>query len=74
MDIKTKFNIGDRAYFIHDARVESQLVLEIRINVSADFNVSGYPKYVSVSYRFLSADNIPEDKCFASKEELIKSL
>jgi hypothetical protein len=75
MEIRTKYNIGDDVYFLFGGEVKCLRVEQIDITVEE--------KRAYVMYRFLKVGgslgvgfhyNIPEGKCFASKEELIRSL
>lgn len=69
MTIETKFNPKDRVLILHDNKVTELEVLVVRAWINTES--------VSISYRMrLGADyaDIPEEKCFATKDDLIKSL
>ena len=68
MDIKTKFNVGDKVFFMRDNRVQSGEVrgMEVLIHRS-EANVI---VYVSPG----DSRGYTEDVLFESKEELLKSL
>lgn len=68
MDIKTKFNVGDKVFFMRDNRVQSEEVRGIQVLIHR----SGVKIIVYIS----SGDQrgYTEDVLFESKEELLKSL
>ena len=86
MEITTKFNLGDRVFFLYYNRVHSLIIEDIKIEVD------GYKAMRNegdvrqeISYCFIKNDNTPrdgkgkwvffsEDLCFASKDELLNSL
>ena len=72
MNIVTKFDIGDSVFFIEDNKVKTQYVESISIEISIDcwFNTLRLIKYTLDDGK--SPSN--EDKLFASKDELLKSL
>lgn len=72
MDIKTKYDIGQRVFFMKDDKVETSAIKQISIAV-------WYNKYkeirMSIHYYLFSADQFyEEDNLFLTKEELLKSL
>ena len=72
MTINTKFDIGDSVFFIEDNKVKKQYVESINIEIVIDswFNTLRLIRYT------LNDGKSPynEDKLFASKDELLKSL
>lgn len=68
MEIKTKFNVGDKVFYMRDNRVQSGEVRGMQVLIHrSEVNIivyvsSGDPK------------GYAEDFLFASKEELLKSL
>lgn len=73
MEIKTKFNIGDKVYTIDPKTIKIKGFKVARISAFTTTNgnviVNLYPKDNS----FLS-DYYEENKCFSSQEELIKFI
>lgn len=68
MEIKTKFNVGDKVFYMRDNRVQSGEVRGMQVLIhrsEADVIV-----YVS----FGDQRGYTEDVLFESKEELLKSL
>ena len=68
MDIKTKFNVGDKVFYMRDNRVQSGEVkgMEVLIHISK----ANVIVYVSPG----DSRGYTEDVLFESKEELLKSL
>lgn len=82
MTVKTKFNVGDTLYTIHNNKVEKITVKEINIEINK--------KHINVLYKsveeFLPFPSMsgfcgdqftidrPEEELFSTKEELLKSL
>lgn len=64
MNIVTKFVFGDKIWAIKDRKAQ-----EVEVKVIVIDSPDG-----SVSYGDSQYDTIPEKHCYASKEELIKSL
>lgn len=70
MEIKTKYNVGDKLWTIKDCKAIEFEVGSLLINVNKDKKrISYYPKA-----DVFSTENYEEDICFSSKEELIKAL
>ena len=69
MKIETKFNIGDRVWFIGDDRVKTLKIASMDIKI--------LPKEISMLYHIGEPGNIYsvfEDRTFATKQELLDSL
>lgn len=81
MDIKTKFNIGDNVFFMHQNKVKSSTVESLNINVISemrskpnpyDYDVVHVPKII---YKIKGFEPLFfESALFSSKQELIESL
>lgn len=70
MEIKTKYNVGNKLWTIKDCKAIEFEVESLLINVNKDKNsISYYPKK-----DMFSSENYEENICFSSKEELIKAL
>ena len=71
MDIKTKYEIGQRVFFMSDNRVCEGTIEYFNIGFSRE-------KYMTISYcvktMFFTDFSIAEDNLFLTKEELLKSL
>ena len=77
MTISTKFNIGDRVWFIAKNRLINDRI--IAINTFTDRPVEEldgtvYKTRTSIEYMFVQYDNVNEYYCFKTKEELLKFL
>lgn len=73
MTIKTRFNIGDKVFFMHRNKVNEDTVIkiEIAIYISRATNLEER----TTIYRLKDENNTTkEDNIFASKEDLLKSL
>lgn len=67
MEIKTKFNIGDKVWTIYNDKVQTITINKIKIECSSSQPIITYMQdYVS--------DYFDEKKLFKTKEELLKSL
>ena len=66
MEVSSKFNIGDKVYFIADNKVQKSDITGVSISVNG-----GETK---VEYTLHFDSTIDESLVFATKEELIKSL
>ena len=75
MDIKTKYDIGQRVFLMNDNRVYQGGIESFDIGFSQ--SVSG-EKYITISYcvktMFFTDLSVAEDKLFLTKEELLTSL
>lgn len=75
MELKTKYNIGDAVFFMHNNKVNNSYVKNIEVKVNPDSN-GLYPEpHVSVEYH-VTINNARYYECelFSTKEELINSL
>ena len=74
MDIKTKYEIGQRVFFMCDNRVCEGTIESFNI----EFGYWEGSKYLKVSYcvrnKFSKDYSIKEGNLFLTKEELLKSL
>ena len=74
MKIETKYNIGDKVFFInHYKEIAQEKINNIDISVIRAFLAFGNRSTVNVKY-FVGSEVIDEEKCFKTKEELLKSL
>ena len=75
MDIKTKYDLGQRVFFMSDNRVCEGTIEYFNIEFSQE--ISG-EKYMTISYCvktiFFTDFSVAENKLFLTKEELLKSL
>lgn len=68
MEIKTKFNVGDKVFYMRDNRVQSGEVRGIHVFIHrSEANIIVY-------LPFGDKRGYTEDVLFESKEELLKSL
>ena len=71
MDIKTKYEIGQRVFYMDNNKVKEGTI--DRIHIDAQYNAN-YNK-VKISYRLFTTAKFYEDnELFPTKEELLKSL
>ena len=71
MDIKTKYEIGQRVFYMDNNKVKEGTI--DRIYIDAQYNAN-YNK-VKISYRLFTTAKFYEDnELFPTKEELLKSL
>lgn len=68
MEVKTKYNIGDMVFFISNNRVMNLKVTGVGISVE---DASGGPK---IFYHLHYDSEMPENKLFRTKKELLESL
>ena len=66
MDVKTKFKIGDKIWIVKNYKAQEIEVLAVVVTEKG----VGY----AISDIDFARDAVPESCCYASKEELIKSL
>ena len=68
MNIVTKFNVGDRVYFMKDNKVDSDLIDGVNIFIGSN-------KIPKIIYCLQNINGNPEQHLlFGTKEELLKSL
>ena len=74
MDIKTKYNIGDKVFYIHNNQLCKGAVHDIHVLVFPD----GLKRNISISYSIrnfsILKSLIFEKDLFGTKEELINNL
>lgn len=69
MTVETKFSIGDTVFFMWNNEVSSGTISALLVNKSSHELTTTYV----IPYRFNTV-NLPEDKIFPSKEELLQNL
>lgn len=72
MTIETKYNIGDKVWFMYDNSVRSATVIKIDVLIEKNKNRTSIHK--TISYGLFDYFKYPEDKLFPTKKELLKSL
>lgn len=70
MTIETKYNIGDKVWFIEENKPESDVILSIEINVYKGECIIEYYLFANGNYPY----GLNESILFPTKEELLKSL
>lgn len=78
MTIETKFNVGDTVFYLHGNEIHSSQIREIKIEIR-EVSLNDHRTYISIvvinPYNGLNyLDPKPQEKFFASKQELIDSL
>lgn len=72
MEIKTKFNLRQKVYFMWSNKVHSLQIDSISVKVIA---LGGEEKEIEISYKLCGlTDSFDEKEIFATKEELLKYL
>lgn len=73
MEIKTKFDLWQEVFFLHNNKVQCLQIDSIYIRVIA---LGGGEKEIEISYQLngSTTDRFDEKDLFATKEELLKSL
>lgn len=76
MEIKTKYSIGDKIFFLFENRVQQSVVEKINVELSEPSVIdSGISIYYKVPFNDVMSDlQLRENKVYDSKEELIASL
>lgn len=73
MTIETKYNIGERVYFMHNNKVDNACISDIDVLIRYDRNHIRSNPDVSIYY-YIDSRKYSELNLFPTKEELIKSL
>lgn len=73
MTIETKYNIGDKVWFMHNNSVESAIIIKIDAVIEKNMNCTGMHETTSYCL-FDYCGYYIECKLFPTKEELLKSL
>lgn len=72
MEIKTKYDLWQEVFFLHNNKVHSFQIDSISVKVIA---LGGSEEEIEISYKLCgSTDSFDEKDLFATKEELLKSL
>lgn len=72
MEIKTKFDLWQKVFFLHNNKVHSFQIDSISVRVIA---LGGGEEEIAISYKLCGlTDSFDEKDLFATKEELLKSL
>lgn len=80
MEIETKYNIGDKVYWLGPTKVSASAIVGINFQDMPCWGVT-WPsldffktRKRQVTYRMRTGDLIDEERLFPTKEELVKSL
>jgi hypothetical protein len=73
MTIETKYNIGDKVWFMHQNLAKSAIIVKIDIIVEISMNDTNIYKNIWYSL-FNYQSSYAEQTIFPTKEELLKSL
>ena len=68
MTVKTKFDIDEDVYFIHNNKVTENKITGIGVSITEDNSVE------IVYYIHYDDIKLPKNKVFGSKDELLESL
>lgn len=72
MEIKTKFNLGQKVYLLWNNKVVCPQIEGISVRVNA---LGNGEKDISITYELVELDKrFDEEVIFATKEELLQSL
>lgn len=73
MTIETKYNIGDKVWFMHNNSVNSAIIIKIDFIIERSMNDTSIHQHAWYSlYNYHSPYS--EQSIFSTKEELLKSL
>lgn len=74
MEIKPKFNIGDKVFYLKHNKVQSDRITTIVTRAESGQISIWYGFTEETVWNKFDCANIPEDELFKTKEELLKSL
>lgn len=75
MDIKTKFELEQEVFFLHDRKIKTAFVKNLEIIYSSKGKGFGYNKTENYIVSFDGIlDKIPASDLFETKQELLNSL
>lgn len=74
MEIKTKYNIGDRVYFIKDRRIDFGTILRINTLSVQDYSKPTFSVHHRITYDIKDIGELEEKYLFNTKEALKESL
>lgn len=74
MTFETKYNIGDVVYFLYKEQIVSENIYKISVSVEKQRLTPSINYHFVLRKPFFDVKIVDEEKCFTSKEELIKSL
>lgn len=73
MTIETRYNIGDKVWFMYNNSVKCELIIKINALIEKDMNSTNI--HITILYHLYDYDtSYIESKLFPTKEELLKSL
>lgn len=72
MEIKTKYNIGDEVYALHDGKVVSFNIDRIEVTISKHYSPSIIYETFGLEDTFRQC--FSEERLFSSKEDLLESF
>ena len=74
MDIKTKADIGDTAYFLANNKVITTVIKDIAIEVTEQTTEFGTMLNLTVYYNTNTSNKVHEKDIFLTKQDLLDSL
>lgn len=74
MEIKPKFNIGDKVLYLKDNKIQSDRIVTIVTRTDTKQTSIWYGFTEETVWNKFDFANIREDELFKTKEELLKSL
>lgn len=73
MSTTTKFNLGDVIWFMFGNQARNEQVTTIRVNIMG--MPAPFPPGIQITYNWgPESKGISQEKCYATKEELLASL
>ena len=73
MTIETRYNIGDKVWFMYNNSVKCEPIIKINALIEKDINSTNI--HITILYHLYDYDtSYIESKLFPTKEELLKSL
>lgn len=73
MQVNTKFNVGDKVWFMHDDKVNHQKITSILVRIGLEIYPPEESPTIGIVYNFNKITK-DEQSVFPTKEELIASL
>lgn len=76
MKIETKYNIGDKVFFLNHNKVEQSMIQSIEIILTNVFDTKGTKLFTRISYILCPefSGTYYENRLFLTKEDLLNSL
>lgn len=78
MKIETKYNIGDKVFFLHDNAIHQGYIRQVAVNVTCSEGCFDQNEYYNIDCYdialFKTCKNIEKSLIYKSKKDLLESL